>query len=373
MNKIIITACTVVFVGFVLFQVVPGQEHSQIKNNPIKIGASTSLTGVAAGFGEMAKMGMELAVESINMSGGINGRLVELYIEDDKTSAKDAVSAYRKLVGVDGVEAVVGSQFDFVTQPLLPLALSHKITTVSPSNMVMDDAFEMNEQTFVMYPPFEEIIDDLEGVVSSNNVQKLGMIRFQSEFSAEIEETLGEIMEGLGRDSHIHSQVYLEIGGSDFRTPALKLKEQGVDAVFLDTLDFDTIKFLNRAREINYKPLFITHSTGRDVLSNSDVNPDLVEGLVMLDWEISSDEFTKLFEEVYGLKPRKSANKAYDAVYMLADAIAHTDNPSEVAEYLENNTFSTINGEFSFTDEHALKQTPVEIHEVRGGKFVRIK
>ncbi|PYN13962.1 MAG: hypothetical protein DME06_05780, partial [Candidatus Rokuibacteriota bacterium] len=49
---------------------------------PYRIGSLQPLTGAAAAGGRMALIGTELAVRRINGAGGINGRPVELIVED---------------------------------------------------------------------------------------------------------------------------------------------------------------------------------------------------------------------------------------------------------------------------------------------------
>ncbi len=52
-----------------------------------RIGSLQSLTGVAASAGRASLIGTELAVRRINASHGINGRPVELIVEDDQSRA----------------------------------------------------------------------------------------------------------------------------------------------------------------------------------------------------------------------------------------------------------------------------------------------
>jgi len=169
---------------------------------------------------------------------------------------------------------------------LFPIALQDEITVISPSNFIIEESFEMNEHSFVMYPAFSDVIRELERVIINKDVQQLGIVRFQSDFGAEIEETLREIMFDLDRQD-VFVVEYAEIGGSDLRTEVIKLKANNIEAVFLDTLDFDTIKFLKRANEFDYHPLIITHTTVRDVVANPEIETDVIEGIVMLDWEVS--------------------------------------------------------------------------------------
>jgi branched-chain amino acid transport system substrate-binding protein len=134
---------------------------SSTGKEPIKIGAVISLTGFAAPWGEYSKNGIDLAVKNINEKGGIDGRNVEVVIEDDHTDAKDSVTAYNKLVNVDHVDGVIGSIFDFTSQPLIPLAASNKTTLLVPEVFRIPGAFEPNEQSFVMYPEFSKTLQAL--------------------------------------------------------------------------------------------------------------------------------------------------------------------------------------------------------------------
>jgi branched-chain amino acid transport system substrate-binding protein len=74
----------------------------------IPIGQYASLTGGTASFGTMADNGLELAVQQVNDAGGVLGKKLHLYTEDDASDASQAVTAVQKLVNGDGVVAVIG-------------------------------------------------------------------------------------------------------------------------------------------------------------------------------------------------------------------------------------------------------------------------
>jgi ABC-type branched-subunit amino acid transport system substrate-binding protein len=208
-------------------------------------------------------------------------------------------------------------------------------------------------------------------VIESKGIKKLGMIRFESGFSKSIQNTLQSIM-----DSHQNSLVtetYTAIGSSDFRTNILKLKDRPLDAVFLDMLDFDVIKYLKDSKNLGFKKQIIGYTTLRDVLNKKGEDLSDLEGALMLDWEVPSAEFTKVFSTKYGVNPRRGANKSYDTVYMLAEAISKSKDAAGVSTYIENNSFKTINGEFKFDSKHAVFNTPVKVFEVREGKLVEVK
>ena len=150
MQKTLIGVAIVIVVAFgAWFLFINNKPSPAVTGNPIKIGAILSQTGFAASFGESAKNAVQLAVEDINKSGGIDGRPVVVYYEDDHTDAKEAVSAFQKLTSIDHVDAIMGGLFDFAAQPLFPLADTNKIAFVSPDNFRIPNGFELTPNTFV--------------------------------------------------------------------------------------------------------------------------------------------------------------------------------------------------------------------------------
>jgi branched-chain amino acid transport system substrate-binding protein len=76
---------------------------------PIKIGVIQPLSGPVAASGSYVRMGAEIARDWINARGGVNGRKVDLVIEDNKSDPKEAASAAEKLIVRDKVPAIIGA------------------------------------------------------------------------------------------------------------------------------------------------------------------------------------------------------------------------------------------------------------------------
>ncbi|MDP3451190.1 MAG: ABC transporter substrate-binding protein, partial [Anaerolineaceae bacterium] len=74
---------------------------------PIRIGLAAQLTGKQADLGIQLRNGVQLAVDEINASGGINGRNLELSVEDDLGTPQGAKDAQNKLID-KGVVAIIG-------------------------------------------------------------------------------------------------------------------------------------------------------------------------------------------------------------------------------------------------------------------------
>src|SRR6185295_1860234 len=75
---------------------------------PYKIGTTQCLSGGAASIGTTALVGIQVAVARINKAGGILGREVKLFVEDDESKPDVGRRKTEKLLTDDQVDAHVG-------------------------------------------------------------------------------------------------------------------------------------------------------------------------------------------------------------------------------------------------------------------------
>lgn len=81
---------------------------AQAAGDALRVGIATDLTGFL-GFAGVADANVaRLVTDQINAAGGIDGRLIELYIEDTASDESTAVSAARKLLQEHKVDMVLG-------------------------------------------------------------------------------------------------------------------------------------------------------------------------------------------------------------------------------------------------------------------------
>ena len=102
------------------------------QDEPFKIGVMESVTGPGETYGNVAVRSKQMAVDEINEAGGINGRMLELIVEDSKCSAQDAITAYRKLTDVDEVKIILGTSCSGAMLGAAPLAEEKTVSFCSP-------------------------------------------------------------------------------------------------------------------------------------------------------------------------------------------------------------------------------------------------
>src|SRR5262249_31886983 len=82
---------------------------AELAGTPVKIGSSVPLTGFASGDGQDMMRGFQMALEEINLMGGICGRPVEHIALDAGEFAPDVlVNNFKRLITEHGVNAIIG-------------------------------------------------------------------------------------------------------------------------------------------------------------------------------------------------------------------------------------------------------------------------
>ena len=76
--------------------------------DPIKLGATLSITGPAAFLGEPELKTLQLYVDKVNAEGGLLGRPIELISYDDGSEPGKANSFAKRLIEDDHVDAIIG-------------------------------------------------------------------------------------------------------------------------------------------------------------------------------------------------------------------------------------------------------------------------
>src|SRR5262245_25914875 len=100
----------------------------------IKIGFFGDLSGQTFNFGESAKNGVLMAADEINLAGGIEGRRIDVVIDDDGGSPEKAATLTGKLIDNDKVVAIIAAGKSSNSSAAEPKAQSAKIPLIAPSS-----------------------------------------------------------------------------------------------------------------------------------------------------------------------------------------------------------------------------------------------
>ncbi|MBA2663608.1 MAG: ABC transporter substrate-binding protein [Bradymonadaceae bacterium] len=101
--------------------------------NAFRIGVVLQLSGSGAGFGAPMLDAIILAQEDINGINGVNGRPIALIVCDTQGNNERAKNAANHLVGVAGVQAIIGFNSSQVLEVATEVTIPQKVLLVSPS------------------------------------------------------------------------------------------------------------------------------------------------------------------------------------------------------------------------------------------------
>lgn len=93
----------------------------------MKIGMIEALSGPFAGPGRRRRWATEAAVERVNEEGGINGREIDLIIEDSEADPGTATTKVQNMINQEGVELLCGTFSSSVCLAVGPIATRNQV------------------------------------------------------------------------------------------------------------------------------------------------------------------------------------------------------------------------------------------------------
>ena len=304
------------------------------ETGPIKIGVLLPMTGDAASYGEPARNVYQLAVEEINKAGGVDGRSLELIVEDSKCNGKDATNAAQKLINVDKVAIVLGGFCSGESIAATPVAEAAKVALFSAGSS-SPDLTAISQYFFRNYPSDASQGKVLaEAAYTTKGWKKVALLQEQTDYSLGVYKAFSETFEGLG-GTIVKEEAASSV--TDFRTQLTKLKAAKADALFIDTqTPAVSERILKQLQDLNWKPALIFNDVTGGAPETLGAYKALVEGAISAEFtaDPSNAKFAKLtadYKAKYGAElPFQSYGQTeYDAVYMIRDGILAVGNNGE--------------------------------------------
>ena len=120
---------------------------------PYKIGTLQPLSGAGAAGGKTALVGLLMAVDRINKSGGINGRPIELVVADDESKPSVGRRKAEKLALEDNVDLHVGGFLSNICLACMPVWEEAKI--VNMISVCLDTTLTTTKCNRYSFRPFD--------------------------------------------------------------------------------------------------------------------------------------------------------------------------------------------------------------------------
>ncbi len=327
--KKLLTLIVVLLVIFGIWKVAhkDGNDTNTAQANTYKVGVMAPLTGDAASYGEPARNMYQLAVDEINKAGGVNGKQLELVVEDSKCNGKDGTSAAQKLINVDKVQVIVGGICSGETLPAAPLAEAAKVTLLSPA--ASSPALTgVSSYFFRNYPSDAAQGQALAEVANKKGWKKVAFIQEQTDYGVGLNKAFTEAFTKLG--GTVVKEEFPS-NTTDFKSILAKLKAQNADALFVDVqTPASAAKIFKQMGDLKWKPSLLVCDVIAGDPTTLGAYKNTLEGAIAAEFgaDGSGSKFKHAVESYkakFGTEPPYQASYAmteYDALYMVKDAIA---------------------------------------------------
>ncbi len=300
-------------------------EGSAAAGATFKIGAIGPLTGGAAAYGNAVCNAAELAVEEINAAGGINGYQVEYSKEDDELNAEKSVNAYNALKDW-GMQVLVGSTTSACSIAVSENTKADNMFQLTPSGSA-EDCVKYDNVFRVCFSDPNQGIASAQYISNNNLATKVGIIYDSSDvYSSGIYQKFVEESEGKSYEV-VSAEAFTQDNNTDFTVQLQKAKDAGADLVFLPIYYKDASLILTQANTMGYSPVFFGVDGLDGILTVENFDTSLAEGVMLLTpfaADATDDltvNFVTKYQEKYGEIPNQFAADAYDAVYIIKQAI----------------------------------------------------
>jgi branched-chain amino acid transport system substrate-binding protein len=309
---------------------------------PIRIGTLTSFAGPFTPWGVQVRDGMQLAVDEINEDGGIDGRPLELVVEDDQSNAEEGGSAMERLAdeGVVAVGGIISSDVGLATSRLaeefgIPLFL-----VKAGSEAILTSASRYTFRTCLPSAPM--IAGPIAQYAEQEGLSRIGAIIADYAWGQAVR---GALETEFGDAEGIELQIEVApVPEQDFTTYLRSLEAFGPDLIVATGHPPGSGPITTQSADLGLDvPVTGAYSVLSAVMSGvADAAIGRYYDFDCVDYE--SEEYQELARRYLALSDNEfmedDAVAGYGIVQMVAQAVAEVgDDPEAIAEYLHEQSF----------------------------------
>jgi branched-chain amino acid transport system substrate-binding protein len=352
---------------------------SLLAADTIKVGVAGAHSGDLASYGLPTVKAAEMVVKEINAKGGVLGKQVELFVEDDVCKPEVATNTATKLVS-KGVTAVVGHICSGATKAALGIYKDAKIIVISPS--ATNPELTQSGQ----YPNFYRTIasDDAQArlevdfALDKLKFKKIAVLHDKGDYG----KGLAEFAKKFIDDSKKATCVLFEgvtPGAVDYSAVVQKINRSGAEAVIFGGYHPEASSIVAQMRKKSMKTTFISDDGVKDDTFIK-VAQQYAEGV----YATGPKDTTKNPLAIAAIDEHKKAYGAEPGAFFLngiaaAQAVLNAIQKAGVADYekigkaLKTEFVDTPLGKIRFDKRGDAIGVGFSVYQVRKGVYVEVK
>ncbi len=330
---------------------------SALATETIKVGVILPLTGKLAKYGDIEQKSFFMAAEEINASGGIDGKKIELIVENTKGKSDVGRSVIEKLIHQDKVIVIGGGYSSSVTWAAAEIAQQNKVPFVVNTGSADKITEQGWEYIFRINPPVSEYPGSFKSFAKevASDIKVAAIVYMNSLFGVSESRKFIQQAENLGLQ--IVLKQSFESSTVDFKPLLVKVKAKKPDLLYMIAYNTGASLLMRQAQELNLNPkLFYGHAIGCTLPEFQISAGKAVEYV----WSATrwtptapytgAQQYNDKFAAKYVLQTDYHGAQAYSAMYVIADALKRTKKLTreEVRIALSNTNMMTVFGPVKF-------------------------
>jgi len=358
-----------------------GKQEAASSGDTVKIGMASPLTGPQSHIGQDIKNGTLLGIEEINAQGlEIGGKKLklELLAEDDEANPAKATTVAQKLVD-SKVVAVVGHFNSGSSIPASKVYADAGIPQISPGSTNPRYTQQGYATTFRVVAN-----DDQQGpagatyALNTLKVKKVAVIDDSTSYGQGLASAFERTVKAGGVE--VVAVEHTTDKDTDFAAILTNIKSKSPDLIFFGGIDTQGGPMLKQIKALGITAKLM----GGDGIQTPNLVAlagDAAEGTVASIPGLPKDKmpggnaFLDKFKKRFGVEVELFAPMGYDAVFVLVEAMkkASSTEPAKILTELKKVQFNGVTGPIAFDDKGDLKNGPITINVVKGGKWVPVE
>lgn len=316
------------------------------KGETITFGLACPLTGNMASYGELMRLGTQIAVDELNEEGGINGKKISLEVLDDKQDPKEAAIVAQRFCDDKDIFAVISHGGSSLTLAAAPIYENAKMSNMAPSS-ANATITEQGYEYFVRHV----IRDDRQSpqviAMISNNLNKkdIAVVYGNNDYGRGNLEAARQAAEQLGVNI-VAEETFNPGMEKDFSALLTRINRSGAEAVAIYADYNDAGLILGQAHQLKMDDLVWVGQSGLTYKKLIELaTPEALQNLYILvtfnPYDTSRPAVTKFMDEFQAIRPGEIPSEpcafCYDIIHVFAQAIEAGATKDNLAAFIKNN------------------------------------
>ena len=230
----------------------------------IKLGVVGPHSGDLASYGLPSVNAAKILAEQINAAGGINGKKIELLVEDTVCDAKTATDVATKLIS-DGAQIVLGGICSGSTKAALPIYKDSGILVMSPSatNPALTQSGDYDNFFRTIAPDDAQAQLDVDFALDKLGYTKIAVVHDKGDYGKGFAEFAKKFLEESGKAEVVLFEGVTP-GAVDYSAIVQKIKKSGAEAVMFGGYHPEASKIVTMMKKKRLKADFISDDGVKD-------------------------------------------------------------------------------------------------------------